>query len=395
MNLKKFFAGVLAAAMMLTVGATAAFATAPAQTSNYEKLTSAESTWSVGKQYWVKNGISPAETFKFDVAFDHKFDCESSVTSDPNVDESANFEIAFNALTAKQDAAYTGNFTVSPKQLGLERPQGVGKYVYKITERKSTTSAVVTNEGTAYLVVTVAHAENADGSLNANSYVYYAGLYRDAELKSTKVDNAKAFVNTYGADENGSTIHKLTMSKTVHGSMANLQKSFTFNVTFNADTDNHKTNADYAGAVVSAADKDKITSGTLGDNNTLVMGTTYTVTLGHGDSIEFNNLPEGIHYTLSETDVNEQNQITVDGIAYNVTLTNSAKNADTVAKTLTSGSWTGAMAKADDVAAFHNTNPSSPDMGVVLDNAPYIAMLAIVAIGGVALMLNKRRRDEE
>lgn len=32
MKLKKFFAGVLAAAMMLTVGATAAFATTPAVT---------------------------------------------------------------------------------------------------------------------------------------------------------------------------------------------------------------------------------------------------------------------------------------------------------------------------------------------------------------------------
>ena len=395
MKLKKFFAGVLAAAMMLTVGATAAFATTPPQTSNYDKLTSAENTWSVGKQYWVKNGMSPAETFKFDIEFVRKFDCEASVTSDPTVDENAEFKIAFNALNAKQDAAYTGSFTVSPKQLGLEHPQGVGKYVYKITEQESTTSAVVTNEGEAYLVVTVAHAENADGSLSANSYVYYAGLYRNAELTGTKVDNTNAFVNTYGEDENGSTIHKLTMSKTVHGSMANLQKSFTFNVTFNADTENHKNNADYAGAVVSAADKEKITSGTLGDNNTLVMGTTYTVTLGHGDSIDFTNLPEGIHYTLSETGVNEQNQITVDNIAYNVTLTNNAKNADTVAKALTSGSWTGAMAQADDVAAFHNTNPSSPDMGVVLDNAPYIAMLAIVAIGGVALMLNKRRRNEE
>ena len=74
---------------------------------------------------------------------------------------------------------------------------------------------------------------------------------------------------------------------------------------------------------------------------------------------------------------------------YTVTVT------DTAFDTTETTKIKGTVNNTDVTAAFQNTNPDSPDMGVVLDNAPYIAMLTIVAIGGVALMLNKRRRDEE
>lgn len=73
MKLKKFFAGVLAAAMMLTVGATAAFAETGADeaatTANTPLLGStglnANDNIPVYKTYEVKKGVSPEETFYF------------------------------------------------------------------------------------------------------------------------------------------------------------------------------------------------------------------------------------------------------------------------------------------------------------------------------------------
>lgn len=114
---------------------------------------------------------------------------------------------------------------------------------------------------------------------------------------------------------------------------------------------------------------------TAGNVYNLDYNTDYTIEMKHGEDVVFDNLPAGITYTMTE---NNKTDDKVDGI-YNVEgeVTNQP------------------MTNADATVAIINTNPESPDMGVVLDNAPYIAMLAIVAIGGVALMLNKRRRDEE
>ena len=118
------------------------------------------------------------------------------------------------------------------------------------------------------------------------------------------------------------------------------------------------------------------------------LDTDYIITLTHGQEIVFGNLPEGIKYEIYEIGSAWDNGVAKNN-EYVVTVTDKNLTGDDEPV------YSSAMVAAGDTAAFQNTNQDSPDMGVVLDNAPYIAMLAIVAIGGVALMLNKRRRDEE
>ena len=67
MKLKKFFSGVLAAAMMLTVGATAAFADTPSDNVISVSSTALESNGSfkLTKNYKVEKGVAPFEEFTF------------------------------------------------------------------------------------------------------------------------------------------------------------------------------------------------------------------------------------------------------------------------------------------------------------------------------------------
>ena len=45
-------------------------------------------------------------------------------------------------------------------------------------------------------------------------------------------------------------------------------------------------------------------------------------------------------------------------------------------------------------AAFTNVKDGEIDTGVILDNAPYILMLAVVAGGAMMLVIKKRREEE-
>lgn len=379
MKLKKFFAGVLAAAMMLTVGATAAFATAPEYTTTPDNV-----DLGIMKNYKVEKGTAPKEDFTFSVTYKADKSKPYGTYTQPEASKSKTASFDSN-MDAKADA-YQASLGI--KISDFELPAGPGKYCFEIKETSNGTPGVTYDNSTRYLVITVANNNNLNG------YVYYAQLYDSnyspatsikGQATGTKVDGANAFTNTY-------TANNVVISKDIKGGLGDLAAKFNFKVKLTvADTKNANK---YVGAKVVHSDDTAVTVGTVWSISAKDSEDGwYDVKLGRNDQLELENLPEGVIVTVKETDGNEytvsQNPSDISSKNAN---TSYAKIGTFTENTATVNATVGAV---NGSIGFVNTKEGTPDMGVVLDNAPYIAMLAIVAIGGVALMLNKRRRDEE
>ena len=379
MKLKKFFAGVLAAAMMLTVGATAAFATEPATdtTTGSSQTVPADIDLGIKKNYKVEKGTAPKEDFTFSVTYvaDKSKPYTTTYTGyngtyiQPESSKTATASFKSN-MDAKTEA-YQASLGIKIQDFSL--PKGPGKYCFEIKEDvpANKTPGVTYDETTRYLVITVANNNDLTG------YVYYAQLYDSsyspaASIKDkatgTKVPGDNAFTNTY-------TANNVVISKDIKGSLSDLAAKFNFTVKLSYA--NGKTAGQYVGAKVTEYDGE---TQNVKDHVWAIDNTAeHSISLGRNQSITLTNLPEGVTVTVVETD----------GSEYTVT-----PSEDTTG-TLSGSTITATISNVDGKIGFVNTKEGTPDMGVVLDNAPYIAMLAIVAIGGVALMLNKRRRDEE
>lgn len=402
MKLKKFFAGVLAAAMMLTVGATAAFATTPVTdatgstaTDSFAEAITLDSTLTLTKHYNVVKGKAPLEDFKFDVTYIGSTSLETGVNytgvTIPQKEAKFNADTTGATKTGLPVGNYSANFTISMSELGLNNLGGTGIFVYKIAEVDAGTPGVVynTDTGALYMIVTVTHRTTGNDHQIVDGQYDYAVALRRASADATvaqaltgnKVSARDAFHNTYGADNAVNAVNGVELKKTVHGNFGDLGKEFTFNVAFTKGA-----NKNYGPITVdNTAGYDIYKAAENGEKGEKVEGTeleygqTYIVTLKHDTKITFNNLPAGVTYTMTEKGKDAASN-TLDGLY--------------VVKGEQPNGTVSAGAEVDKVN-IENTNEGSPDMGVILDNAPYIALLAIVAIGGVALMLNKRRRDEE
>lgn len=355
MKLKKFFAGVLAAAMMLTVGATAAFADVGTTT---PVTNDGNGTFTITKKYTVanENTFAPAETFKLEqtdksgkqmsVSYDGKVPDLKTVTGESNgIVGVVNF-------ATESSNEQTENFTI-----GLPKYDGVGVFTYTLKE-VSATNAGILNDGRTFTVTV--YATQGDDGIETGVTVH------EGTSKGTKVTSIN---NKFQAGA-------LTIHKDVKGSMGDKAYQFPFTVTLSSAkpvTATLRVNGETSTVKFEKASED---------------ATEYTATvpfkLSNDGNYTISNIPYDVTYTVSE-DGETNGKLTVgsdeNAVEYNVKY--SDNNGSKVE---------GATAT---VNVTNTAGNALIDTGVILDNAPYIALLAIVAIGGVALMLNKRRRDEE
>lgn len=354
MKLKKFFAGVLAAAMMLTVGATAAFATG----TTTPVANDGNGTFTITKKYSAENAntFAPAETFKLKQT--DKSGKQMSVSYNGIVPDlktvtgEATGIVGVVSFENESDSERTANFTI-----GLPKYDGVGVFTY-ILEEVSATNAGIKNDGRTFTVTV--YATQGDNGIETGVTVH------EGTSKGTKVTSI----------DNKFQAGALTIHKDVKGSMGDKAYKFPFTVTLSS-----------AKPVTATLRVDGVIS-TVKFEKASEAATEYTATLlfnlSNGEDYTIGNIPYNVTYTVSE-----------DGEANGELTVGSDENAVKYKVEYSNNNGTEVKGATATVTVTNTAGNVVIDTGVILDNAPYIALLAIVAIGGVALMLNKRRRDEE
>ena len=345
MKLKKLLAGVVASAMMLTMAV-------PAFAAGVIESEEGHTSYTLHKKYQlVGEGVSPAATFDFtveNVGVTGSSKYNASTMPTPTLTPS----VTYAAGEATLNGTGTGDRELAVDFLknGQLIYDSVGQYSYLLKETvpAQKLAGVEYDQSPITMKVTVVN-DGTDG-------------YKIKLLSFTKdgqKDDEAAFINTY-------TANKLNVAKVVNGDAGDKRNEFDFSVKFTGP-DGKVWDASTA-FTFAAGVKSAVYNSTTG---------TWDFTLTHGQSIDFTNIPAGVTYVVTENGLDASNKMTVNNVEYTADYENE----------------TGTMAVEALNATITNTAEGFIDMGVWLDNAPYMVLLSVVAAGAVWMLLRKRHTE--
>lgn len=360
MKLKKLFAGVVAAAMIATMS----FPAFAAESNLKDGKIELTKTFTAAN----RGTTSQEEDFTFTITAGATVNGKrvevvnnKDLTGVPGFGTDKTLVKHVDNLTAGVTDKDSGTFTIDPKEeLNITRP---GIYYYTVTETDNGIQGV-TYAKPLTMKVTAGYA-----TADATELTYWVALTRDtAETnflfnQDKKVGQDKAFENTYSAGD-------LVVTKAIRGSNGDRAHEFNFTITLHGQK----------GTKVSYTVDDKPTTGIIGEDGTLTIP---NIKMADNGQFVISNIPYGVTYTISEA---------TEG--YTATAKKGSDTAD-LTTTDTTAAYNDSVDAASTTIAFTNTLGNTViDTGVILDNAPYMLMLAVVAGAAMTLVIKKRREEE-
>lgn len=228
-----------------------------------------------------------------------------------------------------------------------------GVYKYSFSEVESTNTNIKCDTTIKYLYVFVALNNEGKKTITGASM-------------TNGTSKVPGITNEYGKDkDNKDTLHDLTITKDITGAMANMNETFTFKVKVTSADKKAK----YKVVVTRKGEVDsKITSI---DTNT----ETSINNIGKGDSIKIYSLAKDDSYIVEEVGANTN--------GYTAKINGKADE---------DGKINGKVADADVEVKYDNNKEAVTPTGIIMNYAPYIAMLA-AACALAVVFFNRRRED--
>lgn len=331
-------AAAVSAAMMLGAAVPALAADAP------KTLPNDNGDYYLTKTYDGVSDGTVSETLGFTVTKYKVTDAKSDVT----VENMPAVSIAEVPATSGQ--ANKVKLTLSPYT-------SAGYYYYKVTENKGNSAGVSYNTDPYYLKVTVSYD-------NGVAKVDSVSLWDTDPTVNTPSEEHKVpgFANTYKSGT-------LEVKKDIAGNLAQDDEEFTIKVTF---TSTNPVRSVVAYTVNGEKKTIAANAWTKSDDGTYA--TSADITVKGGSTVDFSNVPDGVKYAVKETNSGDGYTPTYEG------------EAGTLNANETKGD-------ADATATVTNTKKSKVDTGVLLNNAPYIAILGGAAVVTI-YVVNKRRHSD-
>ena len=361
MKLKKLFAGIVAVAMMATMAA-------PAFASAYETKAQSGSEIKIQKKYTLEGvGTSPTETFTFTATLKPEMGTDGAQNKTPEGTPT----ISPAAYTTDDAAKTDGNFKDLTVDFSGVTYTNVGRYYYVLSEAAGATAGVTYAPSIGMKVTVGNKSDDGDELVIKTVSFWRLDSQGNFTTKITGKGDEAAFENKYAANT-------LTITKKTRGDLADKNQFFKF--TLKLTGEQGKTYA--ANYAITYSD-------TYADNTTQIAvdGKEVVFYLKNNGTATIANLPANVRWEVAEDGVTfdaEDNEYKTADKKYDVTMTGSE---GTIKATPT--------VNTDNNAVFINGSTEHTDTGIILDNAPYIALLTIVAAGAVVMIMKKRRNYED